>query len=133
MSSETEKNPDDESWPGKPQDSAENPSDSESPDLNDTKKFHWHLTDFGPGAGPDISSSDRESAGPPPRPEHLKKRKKRDTDDGESCSIVHEAEDILEYKVGDQCPNCDFASLKLDPDEHVSCPICRFGAYRACG
>lgn len=103
-------------WPGKPQD-AEGETQAEHP---------WNPTGFGPGMGPDLSEPFSEpDDSTDVRPVHEQYY--------ESCTISEAADEIVRYKVGEECPNCGFAKLKLDADRHVSCPICGFGAYRACG
>ncbi|MER3400412.1 MAG: hypothetical protein C4313_04635 [Thermoflexus sp.] len=46
-----------------------------------------------------------------------------------------EAERAVEtYRVGDLCPNCEFARLEYDGYFNVYCPVCGFraGAHGAC-
>jgi hypothetical protein len=125
MASESEKDGANQSWPGKESRPQPNPSP------NDSAQFHWHPTDFGPGMGPDLSKSNQKSSSRPSKPNSLPQPVPK-VQHKENCSIVHTVEGFLKYQVGDQCPNCDFAKLKMDADDQISCPICGFGGARGC-
>lgn len=106
-----------DSWPGKRRAVGERCPDSEK---------HWNPTGFGPGMSLEIASGvkpDPESPAPEDKDEPV----------WESRTLADAADKIVRYRVGDECPNCGFAKLSLDANNHVSCPICGFGAYRACG
>ena len=105
-----------DNWPGR---TAGNPSPTKHPN-------HWNPAGYGPGMGPELISDSQK-----PDPETT-------TEAGgnpvwESCTISEAADKLVRFRIGDECPNCGFAKLSLDADNHVSCPICGFGAYRACG
>ena len=107
-----------DNWPGKRRSGGESCDD---------RANHWNPTGFGPGMGPELTSRDN------PNPSNSRPEDNDEATVWESCTISDAADKIIRFRVGDECPNCGFARLALDANNHVSCPICGFGAYRACG
>ncbi|MFQ5608253.1 MAG: hypothetical protein ACE5GA_09925 [Candidatus Zixiibacteriota bacterium] len=91
----------------------------------------WIPTGFGPGEGPDLSVAPAAQGRLSVTDLYIRSEAlfRSETRALSPSSEIAQADHVLRNRPGKLCPSCGYASLKLDADLHVSCPICNFGVH----